>query len=602
MLKRTHKCGQLRKSHVDQTVIVTGWVNSYRDHGNLVFVDLRDRYGLVQVVFNPDTDNNIHKNARQLRSEWVIAVKGIVRSRGEGLENPRLATGQIEILADTLEILSTAKTPPFEVDNADKVGEDVRLAYRYIDLRRPQMQEKLIVRHRIAKLVRDYLCDNDFLEIETPMLGKSTPEGARDFLVPSRLYQGNFYALPQSPQLFKQILMVSGMDRYFQIVRCFRDEDPRADRQAEFTQIDIEMSFVDSDDVITTMEKMIAKIWNHIKGSDIQLPIRRMTYKEAIDDYGIDRPDLRFDMRLRDISDIAKESTFKVFTATVENGGVVKGLCAPGAGTYSRSDIEKTLTNYVADFGAKGLAWFKVEKAESGSGLELKSSIAKFFTPAQQQQIIDRFAANEGDLLLFIADKVSVANKALAPLRVKLGRDLNLYADDATAFVWVVDFPLFEWNEDDGRFDSLHHPFTAPVPEDLGKLDTDPGNIRSQAYDLVVNGSEVGGGSIRIHDTNVQAKVFDLLKISKEQALDRFGFFLKALEYGTPPHGGIAFGLDRLTMILTGTENIRDVIAFPKTQRGQCLLTDAPSDVDQKQLDELNIRVQTHLHAVEKKA
>lgn len=600
MLKRTHKCGELRLSDNEKTVVVTGWVNSYRDHGNLVFVDLRDRYGLVQLVFNPDEGNEMHALARQLRSEWVIAVEGYVRPRGEGLDNPKLATGQIEIVAKKLDVLSQAKTPPFEIDGANNVGEDTRLANRYIDLRRPVMQEKLIVRHKIAKMVRDYLDSQDFLEIETPMLGKSTPEGARDFLVPSRLYEGSFYALPQSPQLFKQILMVSGMDRYFQIVRCFRDEDPRADRQAEFTQIDIEMSFVDSDDIITTMEKMVAMIWKEVKGSDVELPIRRMTYKEAMDDYGIDRPDLRFDMKLKDISDIAKESTFKVFTSTVEKGGVVKGLCAPGASTYSRSDIEKTLTGFVAEYGAKGLAWFKVATAEDGSGLELKSSIAKFFSPEQQKNIIEKFDAKDGDLLLFVADKESVANKALAPLRVKLGKDLNLYSEDATAFVWVVDFPLFEWNEDQGRYDSLHHPFTAPVPEDLDKLETDPANIRSQAYDLVVNGSEVGGGSVRIHDSNIQQKVFDLLKITREQALDRFGFFLKSLQYGTPPHAGIAFGLDRLTMLLTGTENIRDVIAFPKTQRGQCLLTDAPSSVDQKQLDELNIRMQKHLHAVEK--
>ncbi len=599
MLKRTHRCGDVRITDVDKKIVVSGWVNSYRDHGNLVFVDLRDRYGLVQVVFNPDEDAEMHKLARQLRSEWVISVSGVVAPRGEGLENPRLATGEIEIIAKELEVLSKAKTPAFEVDAADNVGEETRLANRYIDLRRPVMQEKLIVRHRIAKLVRDYLDTKDFLEIETPMLGKSTPEGARDFLVPSRLYQGSFYALPQSPQLFKQILMVAGLDRYFQIVRCFRDEDPRADRQAEFTQIDCEMSFVDSSDVIEVMEGMIAKIWKEITGYELKLPIRQMPYKEALDDYGIDRPDLRFDMKLKNISDIAADSGFKVFTSTVEKGGVVKGLCATGAASYSRSDIEKGLTGFVADYGAKGLAWMKVEKNDDTGSLELKSNIVKFFTDAQQQELIKRFDAQDGDLLLFVADKESVANKALAPLRVKLGKDLGLYNENDLAFVWVVDFPLFEYNEDEGRFDSLHHPFTAPIPEDAHKLDSDPGNIRSQAYDLVVNGSEVGGGSIRIHDTQMQAKVFDILKISREQANEQFGFFLRALEYGTPPHGGIAFGLDRLTMLLTGTENIRDVIAFPKTQRGQCLLTDAPSEVDPKQLQELNIRTQKHLHQLE---
>ena len=599
MLKRTHNCGQLRKSDSGSDVVVAGWVNSYRDHGNLVFVDLRDRNGLVQLVFDPEKDTETHKLARQLRCEWVIAASGTVRPRSEGMENPKLDTGQIEIVISQIEILNTAKTPPFEVDNAENVNEELRLTNRYIDLRRPEMLSRLQVRHRVTKIVRDFYDANGFWEIETPMLGKSTPEGARDYLVPSRLYQGSFYALPQSPQLFKQILMMSGTDRYFQIVRCFRDEDPRADRQAEFTQIDVEMSFVDCNDVITINENMVARVFKEILDVDVSLPIRKMPYKESVDDYGIDRPDLRFDMKLKEITDIAGASTFKVFSSTVENGGVVKGLCAPGAATYSRRDIEKTLTDFVADYGAKGLAWLKVNTAEDGAGLVLASNIAKFFTADQQQEIIKRFDAKEGDLLLLIADKIDAANKALAPLRVKLGKDLGLYEDGAREFVWVVDFPMFEWNEDSGRFDSLHHPFTAPVPEDAHKLDTDPGNIISQGYDLVVNGSEIGGGSVRIHQPEMQAKVFDILNISKEQAKDRFGFFLKALEYGAPPHGGIAFGLDRLVMLLTDTENIRDVIAFPKTQRGQCLLTDAPSKVDQAQLDELNLRMQKHLHAVE---
>ena len=591
MLKRTHKCGQLRIDDVDKSVVVNGWVNSYRDHGSLVFIDVRDRYGLVQVVFNPEQYPEIHEKARHLRCEWVIGVAGIVNKRDDGLENPKLPTGKIEIIAQELEIFSEAKTPPFELDGAEKVGEDTRLIHRYIDLRRSSMQDKLITRHRIAKIVRDYLDGKDFLEIETPMLGKSTPEGARDFLVPSRLCEGTFYALPQSPQLFKQILMVSGMDKYFQIVRCFRDEDPRADRQAEFTQVDIEMSFVDSDDVISVNEGMIAAIWKQIAGYELQLPVMRMTYKDAVDNYGIDRPDLRFDMKLQEISDIAAKSTFKVFTSTVENGGVVKGLCATGAGEYSRSDIEKTLTDYVAGFGAKGLAWFKVAANEDGNGIDLKSNIAKFFTDEQRQEIISRFNAKAGDLLLFVADKEPAANKALAPLRVKLGKDLNLYEKDALAFVWVVDFPMFEYDDDAKRWVSLHHPFTAPIAEDAHKLDSDPGNVRSQAYDLVCNGSEVGGGSVRIHDQAMQRKVFSLLNITDEQANNQFGFFLKALQYGTPPHGGIAFGLDRLTMILTGTDNIRDVIAFPKTQKGQCLMTEAPSSVDEKQLEELNIKI-----------
>ncbi|MGE4285973.1 MAG: aspartate--tRNA ligase [Phycisphaerae bacterium] len=594
MLKRTCKCGQLRVENVGQEVVVCGWVNSYRDHGSLVFVDLRDITGLVQVVFNPDVSAEIHKIARDLRCEWVIGVKGKVAKRGEGLDNPKLPTGGIEIIVEEIEVFSKAATPPFEIDSADKVGEETRLAYRYIDLRRPVMQNRLIVRNNIARIVRTHLAQNGFCEIETPMLGKSTPEGARDFLVPSRLYHGTFYALPQSPQLFKQILMVSGMDRYYQIVRCFRDEDPRADRQAEFTQIDIEMSFVDSEDVIANNEQMVSKIWKEIAGRDIALPILQMPYKQAMNEYGIDRPDLRFDMKLKNITHIAGACDFKVFTGTVAGGGIVKGLCAPGGAELSRSDIEKTLTNFVGDYGARGLAWFKVAMSEDGSKLELKSNIAKFFTEEQCAEIIDIFGAKDGDLLLFVADKESTVNKALAALRCKLGRDLKLYNEDDLAFVWVTDFPLFEWNEDSKRWDSLHHPFTAPVEEDMHKLESDPGNIRSQAYDLVCNGSEVGGGSVRIHDAAVQKKVFSLLNISDEMAEERFGFFLKALKYGTPPHGGIAFGLDRLTMILTGTENIRDVIAFPKTQRGQCLMTEAPGEVDPEQLNELNIHIQTH--------
>ncbi len=600
MLKRTEYCGRLNKGDIGQSVILNGWVNSYRDHGSLVFIDLRDREGLVQLVFDPEAFPEAHKIARGVRCEWVIGARGKVRPRAAGMENPRLATGQIEMVVEELEILNQSKTPPFEIDTALSVNEELRLQYRYIDLRRPSMLKRLAVRHRVAKIARDYYDANGFWEIETPMLGKSTPEGARDFLVPSRLYKGCFYALPQSPQLFKQILMVANTDRYFQIVRCFRDEDPRADRQAEFTQIDVEMSFVQSEEVMRMNEGLVARVFKEILGVEVKLPIRQMVYSQAIDEYGIDRPDLRFEMKLKNISDIAAASQFQVFTSTVAKGGIVKGICAVGGGEkYSRNDIEKTLTQAVADFGAKGLAWFKVGKKESGAGLELKSNIAKFFTDDQQQQIIARFGAVDGDLILMVADKPEIVHKALAPLRVRLGKELGLYEADRLEFVWVVDFPLLEWNADEKRYDSLHHPFTAPVPEDLQKLETDPGNIRSQAYDLVVNGSEIGGGSVRIHNPQVQAKIFDLLNITRKQAEDRFGFFLKALEYGAPPHGGIAFGLDRMVMLLTQTDNIRDVIAFPKTQRGQCLLTEAPSDVDESQLKELNIRVQTHLHQIE---
>ena len=600
MLKRTHNCGELRLSNSGKEVTLAGWVKSYRDHGNLVFFDLRDREGLTQLVFDPETQPEVHRLAKTVRCEWVIAAQGVVQPRGEGLENPKLQTGQIEIAVEKLEILSVAETPPIDICAGEKTNEELRLASRYIDLRRPEMQQKLHIRHRVAKIARDYFDKLGFWEIETPMLAKSTPEGARDFLVPSRLYKDRFYALPQSPQLFKQILMVSGIDKYFQIARCFRDEDPRADRQAEFTQIDVEMSFVDSNDVMGVHENLIVKIWKEILDVDVTIPMRRVSYKEAMDNYGTDRPDLRFCMKLKDISDIAKESSFKVFTSVIEKGGVVKGLCSPAAEKYSRSDIEKTLTDFVADYGARGLAWFKTKK--QADKLTLASSITKFFSADQLNQIIERFDAKDDNLILLIADTERNANKALAPLRCRLAKDLKLHDENAFEFVWVVDFPLLEWNEDEKRYDSLHHPFTAPVPEDLQRLDSDPANVRSQAYDIVVNGCEIGGGSIRIHDAKIQQKVFDLLKISRKQAQDRFGFFLKALKYGAPPHGGIALGLDRLIMLLTGTDNIRDVIAFPKTQRGQCLLTDAPSEVDQKQLDELNLRTQKHLRAVEQKA
>ncbi len=584
--RRTHYCGELRAKHVDEAVVVCGWVHRRRDHGGVIFVDLRDRTGLVQVVFNPEvTDARAFAEAERLRSEFVIKVEGRVRRRLPGMENPNLATGEVEIYADSLEVLNTAKTPPFAIDSYAAVDEALRLKYRYLDLRRFEMQETLALRHRVAKLVRDFLDSQGFWEIETPMLTKSTPEGARDFLVPSRVQPGEFYALPQSPQLFKQLLMMAGIDRYFQIVRCFRDEDLRADRQPEFTQLDIEMAFVDRDDVMALNEALVAFLFKEILGIELQLPLRRLPYQEAMDRYGSDKPDTRFGLELKDVSQVVKDTGFRVFSETVKSGGVVKGINVEGAGEkFSRREIDE-LGELASSYGAKGLAWMIVTQ-EGGKG-----GIAKFFSADELSRLFDTMAAKPGDLLVFVADKYEVCSDVLGRLRLYLGDKLGLIDHNRWDLLWIIDWPLFEYNETEGRWEAAHHPFTAPLPEDLELLETDPPRARAQAYDLVLNGTEVGGGSIRIHRRDVQEKMFAALGFSKEEAERRFGFFLDAFDYGTPPHGGIAYGFDRLVMLMAGKNSLRDVIAFPKTASAQDLMTGAPAPAMDSQLRELHIRL-----------
>jgi len=584
-IKRSHNCGELRSEHAGQEALLCGWVASWRDHGGLIFIDLRDRYGITQVVFSPQRAAEAHRTASELRSEYVVAVRGEVNRRPEGMVNRALPTGEIELDAVELEVLNPSLTPPFAVDERAEVTEEVRLKHRYLDLRRPPMRDRLVKRHEIIKAARDYLYGQGFIEVETPCLTRSTPEGARDFVVPSRLYHGSFYALPQSPQLFKQLLMVAGFDKYVQFARCYRDEDPRADRQVEHTQLDLEMSFVDVDDVIAVAEGALASICEVVLGHEVALPFQRLTWHEAMRLYGTDKPDLRFDMRLADITDLAGQSEFNVFRSVVEKGGVVRGICAPGGAKYTRREIEADMTEYVARFGAKGLAWMKLD------GGKLTSSLAKFFSEPQQAEIVRRLEAGDGDLLLFIADKETTVCQALGELRLRLGAELELYDPNEFRFEWVVDFPMFGWNEDEQRLDPLHHPFTSPRDEDLDKLETAPLEARAKAYDVVLNGTELGGGSIRIHRRDVQQRVFDLIKIDEQQAKSKFGFLLDALQYGAPPHGGIAIGIDRLVMLLLRLDTIRDVIAFPKTQRGQCLLTGAPSDISPEQLKELGLKL-----------
>ena len=583
-LKRSHSCNDLAVDNVGEVVTLMGWVLRRRDHGGVIFIDLRDRWGITQVIFNPEIHADVHAKAHQLRSEWVIAVQGRVEKRPPDMANPNLKTGAIEVLVDTLRVLNSSLTPPFPLDEEVEVSENLRLKYRYIDLRRPSMAANLIMRHKVSQAVRTYLDQNKFLEIETPVLTRSTPEGARDYLVPSRVNPGKFYALPQSPQLFKQLLMVSGLDRYYQIVRCFRDEDLRADRQPEFTQIDMELSFIEEEDIYEIIEGMMLKIFKDVLDIELSAPFARMNYGEALARYGTDRPDTRFGLELVDLTETVRDCGFNVFQTVVKKGGLVKSINAKGCGDFSRKDLDD-LTGYVGQFGAKGLAWVKVK-----AGGEWQSPITKFFTDGERQAISKELGAEENDVLFFVADAGTIVHQALSELRLELGRRLGLISKGSYNFVWVVDFPLLEYDHEEKRHVAVHHPFTAPKEEDIELLEKDPGRVRSKAYDLVLNGIEIGGGSIRIHQKELQNVIFAALGIAKEEADDKFGFLLQALELGAPPHGGIAFGLDRLLMIMAGRETIRDVIAFPKTQKATCPLTEAPASVARKQLTELYLR------------
>ncbi|MDV5106668.1 aspartate--tRNA ligase [Clostridium perfringens] len=580
-LKRNIMCGDARESHIGQKVTVMGWVQRNRNLGGLQFIDLRDREGILQVVFNDDLGEEILEKAKSIRPEYCIVVTGEIVKRES--VNPNMPTGMVELKAEELKILSESDTPPIYIKEDLDVIESIRLKYRYLDLRRPDMQNIFKIRHKTTKAIRDYLDQNGFLEMETPILTKSTPEGARDYLVPSRNYPGMFYALPQSPQLFKQLLMVSGFDRYFQIVKCFRDEDLRANRQPEFTQVDLEMSFVEQDDVMALNEGLIKHVFKEVLGVDVKTPIKRMTFKDAMEKYGSDKPDLRFGMEITNLSDVVKECGFKVFTDVVANGGSVRGLCLEGGASMGRKDIDR-LGEFVKTFKAKGLAWIQLK--EEG----VKSPIAKFFSEEELNKIIETMGAKTGDLILIVVDKNSVVLKALGELRLELSRKFDLVKDKSEFnFTWITEFDLLEYDEEEGRYFAAHHPFTMPMDEDIQYLDTDPGRVRAKAYDLVLNGEELGGGSIRIHDTKLQEKMFEVLGFTQESAWERFGFLLEAFKFGPPPHGGLAFGLDRMIMFLAGTENIKDVITFPKNQNAFCYLTEAPNIVDEEQLKELGI-------------
>ena len=579
-LTRTHNCGELGKANLGQEVCLMGWVQFRRDHGGLIFVDLRDRHGLTQVVFSPDENKNAHERAHILRVEYVLALRGVVRARPAGMTNSNLKTGEVEIYVTDWKLLNTSKTPPFTLDEWVDTAESLRLEYRYLDLRRPRMAANLKLRHQTAKAVRSYLDEMDFLEVETPFLTRSTPEGARDFLVPSRVNPGHFYALPQSPQIFKQLLMVGGMDRYYQIARCFRDEDLRADRQPEFTQVDIEMSFVNEEGVMSMAEGLIKKVFKETLNVDLQTPFPRLTYDVAMGDYGVDKPDLRFDLKLKDVTSILKNSGTRVFSSAE----LIKAMRVPGGSTLSRKEIDD-FTDFVKIYGAQGLAWFKIKEDE------WQSPLAKFITEEEKSALQKILEVEVGDIIFFQAGASDMVNAALGNLRIKVAKHLGLIPENSFNFLWVTDFPLFEYDKEAKRYVACHHPFTSPAPEDFDKLTTDPGKVKARAYDLVLNGTEVGGGSIRNHTAAAQRKMFAALGFDPAEAEEQFGFLIRALEMGAPPHGGIAFGFDRLAMLLTNSDSIRDVIAFPKTQKATCMLTNAPGEVDEKQLRELHLRL-----------
>ena len=584
-MKRTHRCAELSKAQVGQTVTVMGWVQKSRNKGGVVFVDLRDRSGILQIIFEENKcGTEIFEKAGKLRSEFVIAVTGQVCERA-GAVNKNLATGEIEVIAEQLRILSESETPPFHIEENSKTKEELRLKYRYLDLRRPDIQKNIMMRSRACAVIRNFLTEEGFLEIETPMLTKSTPEGARDYLVPSRVHPGSFYALPQSPQLFKQLLMVSGYDRYFQLARCFRDEDLRADRQPEFTQVDMELSFVDVDDVIDVNERLLARLFKEIIGVDVPLPIQRMTWQEAMDRFGSDKPDTRFGMELNDVTDVVRDCEFAVFKNAIADGGSVRGINAKGQGTMPRKKID-ALVAFVKDYGAKGLAYIAIQPDGS-----IKSSFAKFMKDEEMQALIAAMQGEPGDLLLFAADKNKIVYASLGALRLELADKMGLLDKNQYNFLWVTEFPLLEWSDEENRFQAMHHPFTMPMEEDLQYIDTDPGRVRAKAYDIVLNGTEIGGGSVRIHQDDIQEKMFEALGFTKERAHEQFGFLLDAFKYGVPPHAGLAYGLDRLIMLMAKVDSIRDVIAFPKVKDASCLLTNSPDTVDEKQLEELGIRV-----------